>query len=74
MRLTLLRLEIIIEMPEEIVGTISGVRQMIRKIIIIAVLAAIAYVVYRGLESSDFFGTRGKERRTFEDVEKNLFN
>ncbi len=47
---------------------------MIRKLIIIAVLAAIGYAVYMGLNSSDFFGTRGKERKTFEDVEKNLFN
>ena len=47
---------------------------MIRKIIIVGVLAAIAYFVYRGLDSSDFFGTRGKERKTFEDVEKSLFN
>jgi hypothetical protein len=46
---------------------------MIRKLIIIAVLAAIGFVVYRGLDSSDFFGTRGKERKTFEDVEENLF-
>ena len=47
---------------------------MIRKIIIIAVLAALGYGVYYGLNSSDFFGTRGKERKTFEDVEGSLFD
>lgn len=47
--------------------------RMIKKLIIIAALAAIAYGVYYGLNSSDFFGTRNKERKTFEDVEKNLF-
>ena len=46
---------------------------MIKKIIIIAVLAAIGYGVYYGLNESDFFGTRGKERKTFEDVESSLF-
>jgi hypothetical protein len=43
---------------------------MIRKLIIIAVLAAIAYGVYRWMDSSDFFGTRGKQRQTFEDFQK----
>ncbi len=47
---------------------------MIRKLIIVAVLAAIAYYVFKGLDSSDFFGTRGKQRKTLEDVEKNLWN
>lgn len=47
---------------------------MIRKLLILAVLAAIAYGIYYGLNSSDFFGTRGVERKTFEDVEENLFN
>ncbi len=46
---------------------------MIRKLIIIGALAAIAYGVYYGLNQSDFFGTRGKERKTFEDVESSLF-
>lgn len=42
---------------------------MIRKLIIVAVLAAIAYLVYMGLNRADFWGTRGKERKTFEDVQ-----
>ncbi len=50
-----------------------GGGQMIRKLIIIAILAAIGYGVYYGLNESDFFGTRGKERKTFEDVEGSLF-
>ena len=47
--------------------------RMIRKLIIIAILAAIGYGVYYGLNESDFFGTRGKERKTFDDVEGSLF-
>jgi hypothetical protein len=47
---------------------------MIRKLIIIAILAAIAYVVYRGLDASDFWGTRDQKRKTFEDVEKQVFD
>ena len=43
---------------------------MIRKLIIVAVLAAIAYFVYVGLNKSDFWGTRGKERKTFEDMQE----
>jgi hypothetical protein len=43
---------------------------MIRKLIIIAVLAAIAYGVFRWMDSSDFFGTRNQKRKTFEDVKK----
>ena len=46
---------------------------MIRKLIILAVLAAIGYGVYYGLNSSDFFGARGKERKTLEDVEADLY-
>lgn len=47
--------------------------QMIRKLIILAVLAAIGYGVYYGLNSSDFFGTRGKQRKTLEDVQNDLW-
>ncbi len=47
---------------------------MIKKLLIIGVLAGIAYGVYYGLNQSDFFGTRGKERKTFEDVESSLFD
>ena len=47
---------------------------MIRKLIIAAVLAAIAYFVYQGLDSSGFWGTRGQERKTLEDVEEHLFD
>ena len=47
---------------------------MIRKLIIIGILAAIAYGVYHGLNASDFWGTRGQERKTFEDVEKQVFD
>ncbi|GAB4332125.1 MAG: hypothetical protein Kow0099_03850 [Candidatus Abyssubacteria bacterium] len=43
---------------------------MIRKLIIIAVLAGIAYGVFRWMDASDFFGTRGKQRQTFEDFQK----
>jgi hypothetical protein len=43
---------------------------MIRKLIIIAVLAAIAYGVFRWMDASGFWGTRDKPRKTFEDVEK----
>lgn len=46
---------------------------MIRKLIILGVLAAISYGVYYGLNSSDFFGTRGKQRKTLEDVENDLW-
>ena len=47
---------------------------MIRKLIIAAILAGIAYVVYRGLDSSGFWGARGQERKTFEDVEQQIFD
>ena len=47
---------------------------MIKKLIIVGVLAAIAYFVFRGLDSSGFWGTRGQERKTFEDVEKQVFD
>lgn len=43
---------------------------MIKKLIIIALLAALAYGAYRLMNESDFFGAKGKERKTFEDVEK----
>jgi hypothetical protein len=47
---------------------------MIRKLIIAGILAAIAYGVYTGLDSSNFFGTRDQKRKTFEDVENSLFD
>lgn len=43
---------------------------MIRKLIIVALLAAIAYGVFRWMDASDFFGTRGKKRQTLEDFQK----
>jgi hypothetical protein len=43
---------------------------MIRKLIIAAVLAAVAYGAFRLMDSSGFFGTRGKERKTFEDFQE----
>jgi hypothetical protein len=43
---------------------------MIRKLIIIGILAAIAYGVFRWMDASNFFGTRDQKRKTFEDVEK----
>ncbi len=46
---------------------------MIRKLIIIGILAAIGYGVYYGLNNSDFFGTLGKQRKTVEDVEGDLW-
>jgi hypothetical protein len=49
-----------------------GGGRMIRKLIIIAILAAIGYGVYYGLNESNFFGTRSKERKTFEDVEGSM--
>jgi len=52
----------------------AGRTAMIKKLLIIGVLAGIAYGVYYGLNQSDFFGTRGKERKTFEDVESSLFD
>ena len=47
-----------------------GEQEMIRKLIIIAVLAAIAYGAYRWMDASDFWGTRDQKRKTFEDVER----
>ena len=47
---------------------------MIRKLIILGILAAIGYGVYYGLNNSDFFGTRGKQRKTLEDVEGDLWD
>ena len=47
---------------------------MIKKLLLIGLLAAIGYGVYYGLNQSDFFGTRGVERMTFEDVESSLFD
>ncbi len=46
---------------------------MIRKLIFLAILAAIGYGVYYGLNSSDFFGTRGKQRKTLKDVQGDLW-
>jgi len=43
---------------------------MIRKLIIIGILAAIAYGVFRWMDDSGFFGTRGKSRQTFEDFQE----
>ncbi|MBI4832549.1 MAG: hypothetical protein HY801_13570 [Candidatus Lindowbacteria bacterium] len=43
---------------------------MIRKLIIIALLAGLAYGAYRVMNESGFFGVKGKSRTTFEDVEK----
>ncbi len=43
---------------------------MIRKLIIIAILAAIAYGVFRWMDASNFFGVRDQKRKTFEDVER----
>lgn len=43
---------------------------MIRKLIIIGILAAIAYGIFRWMDASDFFGARNQKRKTFEDVQK----
>jgi hypothetical protein len=43
---------------------------MIRKLIIIGLLAAIAYGAFRLMDESGFFGTRKQKRQTFEDFEK----
>jgi hypothetical protein len=43
---------------------------MIRKLIIIALLAALAYGAFRLMDESGFFGARGKKRQTLEDFEK----
>jgi len=43
---------------------------MIRKLIIIAILAAVAYGAYRLMDESDFFGTKKQKRQTFEDFEQ----
>ena len=43
---------------------------MIRKLIIIALLAALAYGAFRLMDESGFFGAKGKKRQTFEDFEK----
>ncbi len=55
--------------------TLDSTREgrMIRKLITIAILAAIGYGVYYGLNESNFFGTRSKERKTFEDVKGSMF-
>jgi hypothetical protein len=58
----------------ETLSWIRGRTAMIRKLIVIGVLAAIAYGVYYGLNESNFFGTRDKKRKTFEDVESSLFD
>ena len=47
-----------------------GGTEMIKKLIIIAVLAGLVYGAYRLMTESDFFGAKGKERKTFEDVQK----
>ena len=51
-------------------GDYEGRAHMIRKVIIIAILAAIAYGVFRWMDASGFFGTRGKSRQTFEDIQE----
>ena len=43
---------------------------MIKKLIILAVLVGLVYGAYRLMNESDFFGAKGKQRKTFEDVEK----
>lgn len=43
---------------------------MIRKLIIIGLLAAIAYGTFRWLDASGFFGVRKQKRQTFEDFQK----
>ena len=43
---------------------------MIKKLIILAVLAGLVYGAYRLMSESDFFGTKGKQRVTFDDVQK----
>ena len=43
---------------------------MIKKIIVLAILAGLAYGAFRMMDDSDFFGAKGKERKTFEDVQK----
>ncbi len=43
---------------------------MIRKLIIIGLLAAIAYGTYRWADASGFFGLKKQKRQTFEDFEK----
>ena len=43
---------------------------MIKKIIVLALLAGLAYGAFRVMNDSDFFGAKGKERKTFEDVQK----
>lgn len=40
------------------------------KLIVIAILAAIVYGIFRWMDASDFFGTRNQKRKTFEDVQK----
>ena len=43
---------------------------MIRKLIILAILAGILYGAYRVMDDWGFLGARGKKRQTFEDVQK----
>jgi hypothetical protein len=43
---------------------------MIRKLILIAILAGCLYGAYRVLDDWGFLGARGKERATFEDFEQ----
>jgi hypothetical protein len=43
---------------------------MIRKLIIIAVLVAIAYGVFKYADNSDFFGLRKQKRQTLEDFQR----
>ena len=43
---------------------------MIKKLIIIAVLAGLVYGAYRLMSESDFFGSKGKQRKTFEDFQE----
>jgi hypothetical protein len=43
---------------------------MIRKLIIIALLAAIAYGTYRWMNDSGFFGVKKQKRPTLEDFEQ----
>lgn len=43
---------------------------MIKKLIILALLAALAYGAYRVMDESDLFGTKKQKRQTLEDFEK----
>jgi hypothetical protein len=47
---------------------------MIRKLIIIAILAAIAYGTFKWADASGFFGLRKQKRQTFEDFQNKALN